>query len=209
MAVIKSGATTDLLTVDPTSKAARVTLYDSAGREVSFQSKATFCASSTFTPVATPTDIVCIGGSATKTVRVLSFVITTTNTAAGSQAFVLVKRSTWDTLGTPVIPTIVPFDSNFTATANVVHYTANPTTGTLVGNMNNKRVASPVAIPATWAGIVADAGVELIPQVAMGLSVLAQPITLRGVTQQLCLNFAGAALVAGQTHAYAIVWTEE
>lgn len=33
MAVIKSGATTDQLTVDPTSKAARVTLYDSAGAE--------------------------------------------------------------------------------------------------------------------------------------------------------------------------------
>lgn len=31
MAVIKSGATTDTLTVDPTSKAARVTLYDVAG----------------------------------------------------------------------------------------------------------------------------------------------------------------------------------
>lgn len=31
MAVIQSGATTDLLTVDPTSKAARATLYDSGG----------------------------------------------------------------------------------------------------------------------------------------------------------------------------------
>jgi hypothetical protein len=31
MAVIKSGATTDQLTIDPTSKAARVTLYDTSG----------------------------------------------------------------------------------------------------------------------------------------------------------------------------------
>ena len=34
MAVIKSGATTDQLTVDPTSKAARVTQYDAAGNVV-------------------------------------------------------------------------------------------------------------------------------------------------------------------------------
>jgi len=209
MAVIKSGATADLLTIDPTSKAARVTLYDSAGREVSFQSKATFCASSTFTPAATPTDMVVISGSASKTVRVLSFVISTTNTAAGSQAFVLAKRSTADTVGTSVTPTVVPFDSNFTATAVVLHYTANPTTGALVGNMNIKRVASPVAIPATWAGITNDAAVEMLPSVAQGLSVLAQPVTLRGIAQQLVLNFAGAALVAGQTHAYCVVWTEE
>ncbi len=31
---VRAGATTDLLTVDPTSKAARVTLYDSAGAEI-------------------------------------------------------------------------------------------------------------------------------------------------------------------------------
>lgn len=34
MGKIQSGATTDLLTVDPTSKAARVTLYDSSGNEL-------------------------------------------------------------------------------------------------------------------------------------------------------------------------------
>jgi hypothetical protein len=34
MAVIKSGASTDQLTVDPVSKAARVTQYDSAGNEI-------------------------------------------------------------------------------------------------------------------------------------------------------------------------------
>lgn len=34
MAVIKSGASTDQLTVDPTSKAARVTLYDFAGNAI-------------------------------------------------------------------------------------------------------------------------------------------------------------------------------
>ncbi len=36
MAVIKSGTTTDQLTVDPTSKAARVTLYDTAGNPIHY-----------------------------------------------------------------------------------------------------------------------------------------------------------------------------
>lgn len=36
MAVIKSGATTDQLTIDPTSKAARVTLYDAGGNPIHF-----------------------------------------------------------------------------------------------------------------------------------------------------------------------------
>lgn len=35
MAVIKSGVSSDVLTVDPTSKAARVTLYNSLGNEIS------------------------------------------------------------------------------------------------------------------------------------------------------------------------------
>ena len=108
MAIIKSGASTDQLTVDATSKAARATEYDAAGREVSLQSKQTFMASSTFTPAATPTDLVIIEGSSTKTVRVVSLVITTTNTAAGSQQFFLVKRSTADTTGTLVAATASP-----------------------------------------------------------------------------------------------------
>jgi hypothetical protein len=38
MAVIKSGATSDQLTIDPTSKAARVSLYDAAGNAVASES---------------------------------------------------------------------------------------------------------------------------------------------------------------------------
>lgn len=209
MATIKSGASTDQLTIDPTSKAARVTLYDANGREVSPQSKATYMASGTFTPPATPSDMVKITGSATKTIRVIAFIIVTTNTAAGSQQFLLIKRSADDTTGTFVAATAVPVDSNSpAATAVVGHYTANPGgLGAAVGTVNTKRVASPAAVPASFAGIVDDAGVDMIPQA--GSSLMDQTVTLRGVAQILALNFNGAALVAGQTHAYTIVWTEE
>lgn len=210
MAIIKSGASSDQLSIDTTSKAARVTLYDSAGRELSSQMKPTYMASGTFTPAATPTDLVIIEGSATKTIRVIAFILATTNTAAGSQQFFLIKRSTADTTGTFVAATAVPLDSNnAAATVNRVgHFTANPgALGTAVGTLVTKRVASPAAIPATWAGVVQDAGFDFLT--IFQNSILDQPVVLRGVAQCLALNFNGVALVAGQTHAYYITWIEE
>lgn len=211
MAIIKSGATSDNMTVDPISKAARITLYDSAGRELSIQNKQTFVIASTFTPAATPTDLVIIEGSATKTIRIISMKIWTTNTAAGSQSFQLIKRSTADTTGTFVSAgTPVAMDSNNAAStvSRVGHFTANPgALGTAIGTMSNIRVASPAAIPATWAGITPDSGIEMLDW--MDKSTLDQPIVLRGIAQCLAINFNGAALVAGQTHSYRILWIEE
>jgi len=169
----------------------------------------TYQASNTFTPPATPTDLLTITGSATKTVKVWSIRLTTTNTAAGSQQFFVIKRSAVDTTGTPVAGTVVPLDSNNPAgTATVNHYTANPgALGTAVGTLNTVRIASPAAVPASFAGVVQDAGYELLPTMRNGFGV--QPVTLRGIAEQLAVNFNGAALVSGQTHAYTIVWSEE
>jgi hypothetical protein len=169
----------------------------------------TYTATNSFTPPATPTDLVTITGSATKTVKVWSIRLTTTNTAAGSQEFFLIKRSTADTTGTPVAGTVFPLDSaNAAGTATVNHYTANPgALGTAVGTVNRVRIASPAAVPASFAGVVTDAGYELLPVMRNGIGV--QPITLRGIAEQLAVNFNGAALVAGQTHVYTIVWSEE
>jgi len=171
----------------------------------------TYIASGTFTPAATPSDLITITGSATKVVRVVSLKIGTTNTAAGSQEFLLIKRSTLDTTGTFVAATAVPIDSSAgAATSTVGHYTANPgALGTAVGTIVRKRVASPVVIPATFAGIVQDASVELL-DVQDTINAVDDPaIKLRAAAENLAVNFAGAALVAGQTHIYVIIWTEE
>lgn len=208
MGVIKSGASADLWKIDNLSKAGRVTPYTSAGREITPQSKATYSCAATFTPGATPGDLVTIFGSNTKITQVVSIVIVTTNTAAGSQQFYLAKRSSPSTGGTFVAATPVSFDSTDpAATANVGHYTANPTEGTLTGNTNIMRVASPVAVPGSFAGIVEDAGKEMVPWILNSL--LDKPITLRSTQEGVVVHFARAALVAGQTHAYHIVWTEE
>lgn len=170
-----------------------------------------YMASGTFTPAATPTDLVIIEGSSTRTIRVTSFDITTTNTAAGSQQFFLVKRSAANTTGTFVAATKVPLDSGWAAsTANRVgHFTANPgALGAVVGTIITKRVASPAPVPASFAGVVQDAGFDILEDINKRND-YGQYVTLRGVAETLALNFNGAALVAGQTHAYTITWIEE
>ncbi len=210
MCRIRSGASVDYWTIDPTSKAGRVTLYDTTGRAIADESKSVYMASGAFTPVATPTDLVTIFGSASKTIRVRSMRIGTTNTAAGSQAFFLIKRSAVNTTGTFVAATVVPASSaNAAGTATPGHYTANPGgLGAAVGTINEIKTASPVLLPATFAGIVQQTEIELLPSIG-NTSGLPQPVTLIGVAEGLCINFAGAALVSGQIHHYNIVWTEE
>lgn len=205
---ILSGASTDELTIDPVSKSGRSTLYDAAGRALTFQSKSTFYGAGSFTPAATPNDLVTIFGSASKTVRVYSMRIGAVNTAAGSQVFFLSKRSAVTTGGVFVTGVPVPADSTDAATAVFGHYTTDPTPGTAVGTINIIKVGSPAAVPATWAGITDFAQWELIPLADSGLSVF-KAVVLNGVAQGLAINFADAALVAGQIHHYNIVWSEE
>jgi len=210
MAIIKSGAGSDQWTIDSVSKAGRITAYNSLGREVAPNSKATFMASGTFTPAATPTDLVTIFGSGTKTIRVLKLEIGTTNTAAGSQQYFVVKRSAVNTGGTFVAATAVTKDSTdgTSATATVGHYTANPSAlGTAVGTILTKRLASPVAVPASFAGVAIDAGHDFA-QDSPG-NTPGKQLTLSGTGQGYAINFNGAALVAGQTHYYNVEWTEE
>lgn len=210
MAVIKSGATTDQLTVDITSKAARVTLYDDAGRPVN-PSKV-YAISSFHTPPATPNNLVIIEGSASKIIKVYSMWIYTQTTAAGSVQFFLKKYSTAATGGTFISAgTPVPLDSaDGAATPNRVgHFTADPTPGNLVGIIRAVTVATPVLRPATPAGIIEMSGVDMITGSQGSITGSVKTVTLRGTGQYLAIDFNDAALVAGQIHQYSIMWTEE
>jgi hypothetical protein len=201
-AVIKSGATTDNLTIDPTSKAARVTLYDASGKALG-QKKTYICSPNSWTIPATPTDMFTLTGSATKTVRVLKLFFTALQTTLGFNIFLLVKRSTADSAGTFVADTAVPLDSSdAAATASVGHWTANPTLGSLIGNIEVERVItkSTTAVDGSEAGlhyVMFESGIDVAP------------ITLRGAAEGLHLNFAGAALPTGLVIYPTIMWTEE
>ena len=210
-AIIKSGATSDQLTVDATSKAARVSLYGTDGRPLN--TAATYSISSFHTPPATPNNLVIIEGSATKTIRVYEMWIYTQTTAAGSVQFFLKKYSTAATGGTFVSAgTPVPYDSTAAASTQnrVGHFTVDPTPGTLVGIIRAATIATPVLRPATPAGIIEMSGLNMICGSQMSLShVQIEPITLNGTGQYLAIDFNDVALVAGQVHQYTIVWTEE
>ena len=114
MAIIKSGATTDLLTIGATSKAARVTLYDDLGASMGRQR--TYRASTIIplvTAVTANRTIWNIIGSATTTVTIKKIRISGVSiaTAVNYVVFNLVKYSTATTGGTSTTLVAVPLDS--------------------------------------------------------------------------------------------------
>ena len=153
-------------------------------------------ASAPFTPGATPQDVFTITGSATKVVRVTRLTISTVQTTAGMNAWLLVKRSTANTGGTSVAETAIPIDDSYpAATAVVRRYTANPTAGTLIGSLWSGRIPSPA--PAT--------------ALAMTEKCLfdgREAVILTGTTDVLAWNFNGAALPAGLSVQASVWWTE-
>ena len=133
-----------------------------------------------FTPASSPTDVAVLTGSASKTITVLKVWVGASNTTLDNTVHTqvdLVKRSTADSGGTSSAITPVPTDSANTATATSASYTANPTTGTLVGKINSTRITN--AMPS---------------QLIFDASVMGQGILLKGTSQQLAVNLTGLTL---------------
>ena len=133
MAQIKSGATSDYLTVDPTSKAARVTMYDTRGNAMVM--KAGYCAGTTakFAAVAGTTPFAMIAGSASTTVRVLRIVVGgAIATTAINADLVVAKRTALGSGGTSTTLTAIAKDTNSAGAGatNIKVFTAAPTAGT-------------------------------------------------------------------------------
>lgn len=164
--------------------------------------KATYSYTATdITPVATATDVVVLGGSATKTVRVSQVCIGGTATAASTYDVYLYKRITADTGGTATNPTPAQYDSqDAAASATVYLYSANPTLGTASGSaikaqhivLVNGGTPGSQSVSSCW---VFGNGEE-------------RP-TLRGVAQQFAINHGGGAVPAGASVYYTIEFTEE
>jgi hypothetical protein len=138
--------------------------------------------------VATGTDFFCIVGSGTKTVFITSLEM---SAQAGSSTLSsnldLVVRSTLDSGGTSTNLTAVPADSaNAAATATITTYSANPAAlGTAVGQVKaNMFVATGSATNLM--------GPTFLATWSFGSLRGVQPLTLRGATQEACLNANGA-----------------
>lgn len=202
MAVIKSGASTDQLSIDPTSKAARVTLYNPDGSLQVPAVKSSYVAfSAPFTPGATPQDVFSITGDASKVVRVLCMFISSTQTTGGVNGWQVVKRSTANSGGTSALVTIVRSDPADNAAAAIVRqYTTNPTAGALVGN--------------SWSGFIGSPAPAAVMPAHIGAFVnfteeLGKPMILRSTSDVLSWNFGGVALPAGLSVRAGVFWTEE
>lgn len=204
MAIIKSGASSDQATIDPTSKALRVTVYNSDGSYDGL--KATYRAS-TIVPliVAVTADraFFIISGSATKTVNIKRIRISgMTLTAVAYLAVNVVRYSTASTGGTSTTLVNTKMDTNDAdATAVVKAYTAVPTDGNLVGTVASYR--------SLWQATVAAAA-GLAPEHVFNFGDInqARGLILRGVAQEIALRFPVVLGSAG-TIAVDVEWTEE
>jgi len=205
MAVIKSGASTDQLTIDATSKAARMSPYDNLGGYCG--KKATYRASTIipFVPAITINRaIFVLGGSASKTITVKRIRISGCSLTAVAYLMInVVKYSTATSGGTPTALTKVPLDSNSAASsANQCNvYTAVPTDGTLVGTLASWRTL----MQATTA---AAAGVTETHEFLFGDVEESGGIVLRGVAQEVALLFP-VVCATTITCALDVEWTEE
>lgn len=158
--------------------------------------------SASFSALAVPQtgagDAVCLVGSATKTITVTRVAFNGIKATVDKVVANLVKRTIANTGGTSSSATIASMDSNnAAATAVLKGYTVIPTPGAGI-NLRAAGVAFPAAsasVPTVW---------DFNP--AMNL---AQPITLRGVAQSLCINFPAAFATDGPALDADFSWTEK
>lgn len=152
-------------------------------------------AAAAVTPAATPTDIVNLKGSATKTVYVTRVRLVGLATTKGVLAMQLLKRSTANSGGTSTTPTPVPYDSdNGSATAVVNQYSANPTVGSVVG--------SAIAAENLSMAVAGDSTGHI------DWDFRDNPIVLRGVAESVSINGSGGAVPSGGAIGYAIEFYE-
>lgn len=146
------------------------------------------------------TDIFTVQGSATKTIKITSIIISGTTTAGSglSVSCTLVRRSTANTGGVTATPAIVPHDSTSpAATAIVRNYTSNATAlGTSIGNIAAERITINTA-----GAINNNIYYEYQTRFDQG-------IVLRGTSEFLCINFGGIT-ITGPLISISIEFTEE
>jgi hypothetical protein len=158
--------------------------------------------STAFTPGAAPTDIFTITGSATNNIYIMKMGISTTQGAAGVNAFHLLKRSAANAGGTSAAATVTPYNSADAAgTATVLQYTANPAAlGAVIGDVWSGWINSPV---------ITTAGIGQLQTEINFLDIFGQPLTLRSAAEVVAWNFAGVALPGGLSVIAYVTWYEQ
>lgn len=152
-------------------------------------------------PAASATDWFTITGSAGKLITVIDLRCVGLSTANAAQPITMLRRSTANSAGTSTTPTAVPHNTaSPAATAVVRAYTANPTVGTLIGNLRSHLIVTGPAATAT-----VENGVMVWN---FGTASPGQGIQLNGTGAVLALNGNGASYSAGTAFSCSVTWTE-
>lgn len=157
-------------------------------------------------PPSSATDMVCIAGSATKTIRVTRISLAGTAGTLVSLPIWINVHTSADTGGTAASAGANPantktaLDQNDAVpTATLVSYTAVPT----IGDTTKRYVAATeLTLPVTSAGTV------IVPAEFKFGTMNARALVLRGAAQQACVNFNSVSVSTGLVNGD-IEWTEE
>lgn len=165
--------------------------------------RATYSTTFTVATAASLTDFFQIVGSTSKVIRVTEVSCSGTATAIGSGIIYGALYSTADTgsSGRTTL-TLVPHDSNSAAATAVAYsWTANPTLGTLIGNVRSSNI---VLTPASSTTIPAARVIW-----SFGQNPGEQEIVLRDAAHGFSLNGNGVSLPSGASVTCNVTWTEE
>lgn len=199
MAVIKSGATTDELTVDPTSKAARVTLYSPTGEALSERITYRAVDKGATTVGSATSPFFVLQGSATKTIRIARIRFSSTAATGTAADFWVSKFTTISGGTTRTAPTIAKADSDDgNATGVVSVYSTVPATATQADGF--------------WTAVryeVVTAAVTVQPELVdleYGTNNHGKPLVLRGTGQYLGVGISAAGTTP--VHDLMVEWIE-
>jgi hypothetical protein len=147
------------------------------------------------------TPFILIAASAARVVRINRIRIMNASLTAAQLLRITINRvSALPTGGTPVSPTKVTLDTQAPASnATVQHYTAAPTTGTIMGAI------AEVTINGLTTGATANADEKIID---FGMDLMSELPTLRGAAEGVTISFASAPATA-VTISYTIEYTED
>jgi hypothetical protein len=150
---------------------------------------------------ATPTDMIMIQGSATKTIRILGFTVRIGTTSAAIQRLDWVRRSAANTGGTKaVIPSVTLDSTSPAATAVVEQYSVIPASlgsGTIIASTYTVTTVLTSA-PSPFS----------MYSYLLGVTSSERGVVLRGTSEFLCANWGGAALPAGFLAQAEVTWRE-
>ena len=191
--------------------AAQVNTVPSPGLTTGYLARVTYSAVFIgLAPAASTTDLVCIAGSTSKTIRLQSLQISGSSGTTLSLPVTLLRRVSVNTGGTAASTTANPANTiskrdvgSPTATATLIAYTANPTiVDTSPTYIDSAQLAVSLTTMATVGNIVRfDFAKD-------SENFLQAPTITQGVTGQICLNLNATSLASGLLTG-SITWTEE